>query len=129
MFLSILVIAIGASVGAIARWLLGLSLNASYPAVPPGTLVANLLGGYLIGLALAYFGEHPGLSPLWRLSLVTGMLGGLTTFSTFSAEVVENLLQGRLGSALAGTFIHVLGSFTMTALGIATVKLLSPNQP
>lgn len=129
MYFSILAIAFGAFVGAVGRWLLGLWLNASYPALLLGTLAANLLGGYLIGLAMACFGEHPDISPLWRLGLVTGLSGGLTTFSTFSAEVVENLLEGRFAPALAGTLVHVLGSFTMTAMGIATMKLFSFNHP
>lgn len=126
MLASALSIAIGAAVGAISRWLLGLWLNAMYPTLPPGTVVANLIGGYLIGVAVAAFAQLPGLSPMWRLCLVTGFLGGLTTFSTFSAEVVDNLLSGRVLTAAVATAIHVLGSFTMTALGIFSVRLLVP---
>lgn len=123
---AVIAIAAGAAAGAISRWLLGLWLNASYPAIPPGTLAANLIGGYLVGVAVAILGQYPGLSPLWRLALVTGFLGGLTTFSTFSAEVVTNLLDGRLLHAAAATAIHVIGSFAMTVLGIGTVRLLLP---
>ena len=80
---SILAISAGAALGAVMRWLLGLSLNALFPTIPPGTLVANLLGAYLIGIALALFAQHPALAPEWRLLLITGFLGSLTTFSTF----------------------------------------------
>lgn len=87
MLASILAISAGASAGALTRWLLGVSLNAMFPAIPPGTLLANLIGGYLVGVAMAVFAEFPGLAPEWRLLVFTGFLGGLTTFSTFSAEV------------------------------------------
>ena len=99
-------------------------LNALFPAIPPGTLLANLLGGYLIGLALAFFAAHPGLSPEWRLLVVTGFLGGLTTFSTFSAEIIQLLQQQRPGTALAAMALHVAGSLLMTALGLASHALL-----
>ena len=85
---SIFVISLGASCGAVTRWLLGTSLNAIFPTIPPGTAAANLIGGYLIGVALAVFANHPGIAPEWRLLVITGFLGGMTTFSTFSAEVV-----------------------------------------
>ena len=98
---SILAISAGASLGALLRWQLGLRLNALWPALPLGTLAANLVGGYCIGLALAWLAQHPELSPQWRLFLVTGLLGGLTTFSTFSAEVVAQLQSGRYLLALA----------------------------
>lgn len=123
MLTSVLVISVGASAGAVARWLLGLWLNALFPAVPPGTLVANLLGGYLIGLALAVFAQAPGLAPEWRLLVFTGFLGGLTTFSAFSAEVTLLLQQGRLLWAAAAISAHVLGSLVMTMLGLATVAV------
>lgn len=126
MLASVLSIAIGASVGAVSRWLLGLWLNALYPAVPPGTIAANLIGGYLIGVAVAVLAQMPTISPLWRLCLVTGFLGGLTTFSAFSAEVVSNLMAGRLLAAAAATGIHVAGSFAMTVLGIWTVRYFFP---
>ncbi|MDK9706659.1 MAG: fluoride efflux transporter CrcB [Desulforhopalus sp.] len=120
---SIVAISIGASAGAVLRWLLGLSLNSLFPAIPLGTLVANLLGGYLIGLAVALFAGHPGLAPEWRLLIITGFLGGLTTFSTFSAEVTGLLQEGRLLWAGMAISAHVVGSLAMTILGIASVAL------
>ena len=124
MLYSILAISLGASLGAVARWLLSVSLNALFPAVPPGTLAANIVGGYLIGLAIAFFSSHPALAPEWRLFAITGFLGGLTTFSTFSAEVTSLLQQGRLLWAGAAISIHVVGSLAMTILGLATFALL-----
>jgi len=121
---SILAISIGASAGAVLRWLLGLSLNSLFPTLPPGTLAANMIGGYLIGLAIALFAGHPGLAPEWRLLIITGFLGGLTTFSTFSAEVTALLQQGRLVWAGLAISAHVLGSIIMTMLGIATVTFM-----
>ena len=124
MLASILAISAGASAGAVLRWLLGMSLNAMFPAIPPGTLAANLIGGYLIGVARAVFADHPGLAPEWRLLIVTGFLGGLTTFSTFSAEVTTLIQQGRLLWASAAIGIHVAGSLALTLLGLASVKML-----
>jgi CrcB protein len=121
---SILAISLGASAGAVLRWFLGRALNTLFPAIPPGTLAANLLGGYLIGVALAVFAAAPSVSPEWRLLIITGFLGGLTTFSTFSAEVATLLQQGRLLWAGAAIGIHVAGSVTMTLLGLATVALI-----
>ena len=121
MWKSIFAIALGAVLGALLRWQLGLKLNALFPTIPPGTLAANLIGGYVIGLALAFFAALPGLAPEWRLLVVTGFCGGLTTFSTFSAEIVTLLQQGRLTWALAAVAGHVLGSVLMTLAGIATV--------
>lgn len=123
MFYSILAISFGASCGAVSRWLLGLGLNALFPAIPPGTLAANLIGGYLIGLALSFFSSHAGFAPEWRLLIVTGFLGGLTTFSTFSAEVTTLLQQQRLGMAVLAMGAHVGGSLLMTGLGMATLSL------
>ena len=122
MLTSIVAIAIGASLGAILRWYLANRLNALFPSLPPGTLAANLLGAYLIGVALAVLLAYPALSPLWRLAVVTGFLGGLTTFSTFSAEVVTALLEARWGWALSTIGIHVSGSVALTLLGFATVR-------
>ena len=124
MLASILAISAGASAGAVLRWLLGMSLNAMFPAIPPGTLAANLIGGYLIGVAMAVFADPPGLPPEWRLLVVTGFLGGLTTFSTFSAEVTTLIQQGRLLWASAAIGMHVAGSLALTLLGLASVKLL-----
>ena len=121
---SILVISLGASVGAVMRWLLGLSLNHVFTHIPAGTLAANLIGGYLIGLSLAFFTEHTGLAPEWRLLVITGFLGGLTTFSTFSAEVTTLIQQGRLAWAMAAISVHVFGSLAMTVLGLATFAAL-----
>ncbi len=128
MSLSILAICVGASFGAILRWLLSSRLNSLLPSLPPGTLVANLLGGYLIGVAVAFFASHPSLSPQWRLLVVTGFLGGLTTFSTFSVEVVTNLMETRLNWAFATIAAHLLGSIAMTLLGIGTVRLFRTIQ-
>lgn len=124
MYLSIAAISLGAALGALLRWVLGAQLNALFPSLPPGTLVANLVGGYLIGVAVAFFAGNPTLSPEWRLLTITGFLGGLTTFSTFSAEVVDQLMAGRLAWALSTILAHVLGSVAMTLLGIGTVSLL-----
>ena len=124
MILSIASICVGASTGALLRWVLALRYNPSSPALPLGTLAANLIGGYLVGVAVAVFAALPGLSPQWRLLVVTGFLGGLTTFSTYSAEVVDQLQQGRPGWALATAFAHLAGSLALTALGIATVGWL-----
>ena len=121
---SILAISAGASAGAVLRWLLGRSLNTLFPAIPPGTLAANLIGGYLIGIAIAVFTGLPSLSPEWRLLIITGFLGGLTTFSTFSAEVVTLLQQGRLLWAGAAISLHLVGSLAMTVLGLATIALI-----
>lgn len=121
MIKQLLAISAGASAGACLRWLLGQGLNALFPAIPPGTLVANLLGGYLIGVALGFFGQHVGLAPEWKLLIITGFLGGLTTFSTFSAEVTAHLQDGRLAWAVGAIGIHVIGSLAMTMLGLATM--------
>jgi CrcB protein len=126
--LSIIAISVGASLGALLRWFLGTKLNALFPSIPPGTLTANLVGGYLVGVAVAYFSSYPWLSPEWRLLIVTGFLGGLTTFSTFSAEVVSQLMAGRMMWALSGIAAHVAGSIAMTLLGIGTVALLRNSQ-
>lgn len=121
---SILAISAGASLGAVSRWLLGLALNGLFPLIPPGTLAANLIGAYLIGLALAFFTQYSGLPPEWKLFVVTGFLGGLTTFSTFSAEVTHLLQQGRLLLASGAIAVHVLGSLAATLAGLATFAFL-----
>lgn len=124
---SVIAICAGASAGALLRWALALRLNGLWPHMPLGTLAANLAGGYMVGLAIAYFSNHPELSPQIRLLVVTGFLGGLTTFSTFSAEVVTQLQQGRPGWAVATAAAHLAGSLALTALGIATVGWLQRN--
>ncbi|MCZ7559337.1 MAG: fluoride efflux transporter CrcB [Burkholderiaceae bacterium] len=124
MLASILAICAGASAGAVTRWLLGISLNAMFPTIPPGTLLANLIGGYLVGVAMAVFADHPGLAPEWRLLVITGFLGGLTTFSTFSAEVTTLIQQGRLLWATAAIGSHLVGSLALTVLGLASVRAL-----
>ncbi|HMM54154.1 MAG TPA: fluoride efflux transporter CrcB [Candidatus Desulfobacillus sp.] len=115
----------GAALGAWARWGLGAALNPLFPTVPLGTLAANLIGGYLVGFAVALFHHHAGLSPELKLFLVTGFLGGLTTFSTFSAEVVALLQRAQYGWALATAGGHLVGSLAMTALGIATFAVFA----
>lgn len=116
---SMLAIAVGAAIGANIRWLLSLGLNSFLPMLPPGTLVANLLGGFLAGIATAAFASMPELSAIWKAMIVTGFLGALTTFSTFSAEIYTQLQDGRLLWAFAGIVTHVAGSLLMTGLGIA----------
>jgi len=120
----VLAIALGASLGALLRWFLGLQLNALFPTIPPGTWAANLIGGYVIGLAVAFFAANPTLSPEWRLLLVTGFCGGLTTFSTFSAETFSLLQTGRVAWALGAIAVHVVGSLLATAAGVLTYTLL-----
>ena len=117
---SYLAIIIGGSAGCLIRWLLGARLNSLFPDLPPGTLVVNLAGGFIIGASLAWFMRHPDLDPAWRLLVITGLCGGLTTFSTFSLEMVALLREGRLFWAGTGIAAHVLGSLGMTFLGMAT---------
>ncbi|MBS0581138.1 MAG: fluoride efflux transporter CrcB [Proteobacteria bacterium] len=124
MWKSILAISVGASLGALLRWWLSASLNAHFPAVPPGTLAANLIGGYVIGVAIAYFAAVATVPPEWRLFVITGFCGGLTTFSTFSAEIVGMLMEGRPGWALGAAAAHLFGSVLMTLAGIGTVAWL-----
>ncbi len=123
--ISLIAISLGAALGALARWLLGNALNLLFPTIPPGTLLANLVGGYLIGIAIVMFAHHPGITHEWRLFIVTGFLGGLTTFSTFSAEVTGLLQNGRLWWAGAAIAAHVCGSLAMTLLGCATANLFT----
>ncbi|HYB49634.1 MAG TPA: fluoride efflux transporter CrcB [Burkholderiaceae bacterium] len=120
MWKAILVISLGSAIGALLRWMLGSKLNGIFPAIPPGTLAANLIGGYVIGVAAAYFAQAPAIAPEWRLFLITGFCGGLTTFSTFSAEVVTLLQEGRLPMAMGAIATHVTGSVLMTLAGFAS---------
>ena len=120
---SVLAICIGACVGALARWGLGLWLNPG-GLIPWGTLAANLTGGYLVGVCVATFQAMPQMDPVWRLLLVTGFLGALTTFSTFSAEVIAMLQQQRYALALGTASLHLLGSLLLTVAGIKSALLL-----
>ncbi|KRA74471.1 camphor resistance protein CrcB [Lysobacter sp. Root667] len=117
-----LAIGLGAALGAWARWGLSLWLNPAAANLPLGTLAANLIGGYGVGLAVAWFDGHAAIAPEWRLFAITGLLGGLTTFSTFSAEVTQQLLRQQYGWALAMAALHLFGSLAMTALGMASVR-------
>jgi CrcB protein len=123
--LAVAAICVGASLGALARWGLGLWLN-PVALLPMGTLAANLVGGYLVGICVAVFDALPQLDPVWRLALVTGFLGALTTFSSFSAEVVAMLMQQRYGLALATAALHLLGSLALTLAGIKTATFFMP---
>ena len=118
---SIIAIWIGAGLGALLRWWLGDRLNALFPLMPPGTLAANLIGGYVIGVAVAFFATFPAVPAEWRLFIITGFCGGLTTFSTFSAEVVGLLQRGQIIWALTEVATHVAASLIMTLAGMATV--------
>ena len=119
---SVIAICVGASVGALARWGLGLWLSPG-GMIPWGTLAANLIGGYLIGVCVAVFQALPQLDPVWRLALVTGFLGALTTFSSFSAEVVAMLQQQRYTLALGTAAVHLIGSLLLTVVGIKSATL------
>lgn len=120
--LPVVAICIGACVGALSRWQLGLWLNpvgvTAGTALPWGTLAANLVGGYLVGVCVAVFQALPDLDPVWRLALVTGFLGALTTFSSFSAEVVSMLGQQRYALALGTATLHLCGSLLLTVAGM-----------
>jgi len=125
MWRSFLSVSVGGMLGCLARWGLAVFLNRYFPTIPPGTLAANLIGCYFIGVALALFTAFPLVPPEWRLFFTTGFCGGLTTFSTFSAEMVTLMQSGRLMWAFAEAGIHVVGSLLMTFAGIATVIWLS----
>lgn len=120
-----LAIAVGATLGAWLRYLLALGMNALQPELPFGTLAANLGGGFMIGIAVAFFGTNPSLSPAWRLFVITGFLGGLTTFSTFSAEAMSLLQNGEYAWALGHTALHVIGSIAFCFAGFAAYKALT----
>jgi CrcB protein len=123
-FRSIVAIAIGSALGALLRWALSVNFNLRFTAIPPGTLLANLIGGYVVGLAIAYFSTAPAIAPEWRLFIITGFCGGLTTFSTFSAEVVTLLQEGRMVWAVAAIGAHLTGSLLMTLAGMLTWQWL-----
>ncbi len=122
---SLVAVAVGGMLGCLMRWCLALFLNRFFPTIPPGTLAANLIGCYVIGLALAIFTANPSLPVEWRLFVTTGFCGGLTTFSTFSAEVVTLLQGGRLAWAMGAITVHLVGSLLMTFAGIGTVVMLT----
>jgi CrcB protein len=117
-----LAICVGACLGALARWQLGLWLNPG-AALPWGTLAANWVGAYAVGLAVVFFQAHTGLDPAWRLLIVTGLLGALTTFSTFSAEAIALLQQGRLAAALLHSGLHLFGSLLLAWLGVLSGQM------
>lgn len=121
-------ICLGACIGALARWRLSLWLNPG-ALLPWGTLAANLVGGYLIGVCVAVFQALPQLDPAWRLALITGFLGALTTFSSFSAEVVAMLQNGRYGLALGTTGLHLFGSLLLTVTGLKSVAFWLATRP
>jgi CrcB protein len=121
----ILAVGAGAALGAWLRWVLGLGLNALVPNLPLGTLAANLAGGFLVGAAVEYFSQHAAVSLEVRLLVITGFLGGLTTFSTFSAEAVSLLMRAQYAWAALLVGTHLAGSLLLTVLGIQTVRMLS----
>jgi CrcB protein len=123
MLSAVIAIAMGSALGALLRWQLGLRLNELFPTLPPGTLVANIVGGYIIGLAVAFFASSNEIAPEWRLFIITGFCGGLTTFSTFSAEVVTLLQAGRAGWAATAIVVHVSTSIVATIAGLLTWEL------
>ena len=122
MWLSFLAIFCGAGLGALLRSGFNFLTVGIVSVVPLGTLLANMVGGYLVGIAVAFFGSNPSLSPEWKLFVITGFLGGLTTFSSFSAEVVSFIQRGDLGWALGTALLHLIGSLVLTVLGIWTFQ-------
>jgi len=122
-FGAIFAVGVGGMLGTWLRWWLGLRLNALFPTLPLGTLAANLIGGYIIGVAVGMLMQNMGLSPQARLFIMTGFCGGLTTFSTFSAETYTLLARGQLLWGLGEVAIHVCGSLVATALGVLTIQL------
>jgi CrcB protein len=121
----LLAVGIGAMLGAWMRWGLSAWLNARVPDLPLGTLASNLIGGYLIGLAVAYFAARHDIAPEFRLFVITGFLGGLTTFSTFSSEVTQLLLRGEYAAGGGLALAHVAGSLLLTIAGLATYRTLA----
>lgn len=121
MYTAVLAVGIGGALGSLLRWVLGVRLNALFIDLPLGTLAANLIAGYIIGVAIAFFSRYPEIPSEWRLFVITGLMGGLSTFSTFSAEVFNHLQAGHYAWALGEIGIHVTCSVLMTALGYATV--------
>ena len=124
MLKSVAAICVGACLGSLSRWQLGVRLNALLPDIPPGTLASNLIGGYIIGVAVAFF-STADVAPEWRLLIITGFCGGLTTFSSFSAEVVALIESGDLTKAMLAIAMHLVGSLLMTIIGIASWQWLT----
>ena len=122
--ISFLAVGIGASFGAVMRWLLGIVLNPVLPAMPLGTLASNLIGGLIMGIALAFFAHYETLPIAWRLAITTGFLGGLTTFSTFSGETVTLFLRQQYGWTAAIIAAHLFGSLALTLAGIGIARLI-----
>ena len=124
MWLSILAIFFGAGLGALLRAGFNILTVSAASVIPLGTLISNMVGGYLVGLAVAFFGNNPQLSPEWKLFVITGFLGGLTTFSSFSAEVVSFIQRGEFTWALGTALLHLIGSLVLTFFGILTYQAL-----
>jgi CrcB protein len=121
MWKSVAAVCVGGTIGCLLRWFLNILFNSQPSAVPLGTLAANLIGGYIVGVAVAFFAMNSNLAPEWRLLVITGFCGGLTTFSSFSAEVVTMLRQERIFWACTTIALHLFGSLLMTFAGIATI--------
>ena len=124
MYYPLISIALGSILGAWLRWLIGLKLNPIFPAIPLGTVTVNFIGGFIIGFAISYFSQS-ALSPNYKLFMITGFCGALTTFSTFSAEIIALLQQGKLSYAVAAIVIHVIGSLVFTLIGMSLHQWLS----
>lgn len=124
MWKSFFAVLVGGGAGCLLRWFFSLRFNPLFPNLPLGTLLVNLVGGFIIGAALAWFTRHPQLDPAWKLLITTGLCGGLTTFSTFSAEVMTMLQAGKYVWAMGSVSAHVIGSLLMTFAGFALVNLL-----
>ncbi|HAI04187.1 MULTISPECIES: fluoride efflux transporter CrcB [Pantoea] len=116
---------IGGSAGCVLRWLFAVRFNALFPNLPPGTLLVNLIGGLIIGAAMAWFVRHPEIDPAWKLLIITGLCGGLTTFSSFTAELMVLLQSGKYLWAMASALVHVIGSLLMAFAGFALMTLLA----
>lgn len=123
-WLSLISVLVGGAIGSALRWIVGLALNPIVPNLPLGTLAVNLVGGFVIGAAIAYFDHFHNLPPEWRLFVITGLCGGFTTFSAFSGETVNLLMREEYGWSLAIVGAHVFGSLAMTLAGLAAVRLI-----
>lgn len=121
---AMIAVGLGAAIGALVRYGLSLALNALVPPIPMGTLASNLIAAYVVGVSIVFFATAPGLSPNWRLFIVTGLAGGLSTFSTFSAELLALLRAGNLGWSTAMLALHLGGSLAMTALGMVSASMI-----